>query len=269
MKMIKKTMNAQSLRPIVRLCLIVVATISFLVQPSSSFVVPLHQKCVVKSSTKQQFSVSSPFSPVYTSPAQQQRGVRLFSMPPQLPPSGGGSNSNSEWKSIGMSVLSIAGVFAFFASPLGGIVFALFNSLLLLVVLLPLIGIVAFQVWQATSTIEGACPSCGAPARVPKNDASALESTPGLCLNCGSILQATLDNSRIELVGPLGGGAVNEEAPAAAFWDSLFAGATGSNSPASTPVRSTSSTTTTTSSTSKGDQYRRERTVIDVEVEED
>ena len=176
--------------------------------------------------------------------------------PPLLPPP-----QKDDWQGIANSLLTFGAVVAIFASPLGGIIFGIFNSLLLISILLPILAVVAFQIWQATSTIEGACPACGAPVRVAKNDASALEpNQPSLCLNCGSVVQASLDNTEI-FVAQTGPGV--QPPPDEGFFSSLFGG-----DQSVTKTTTTATTTTTTSSERKGDQFRRERTIIDVEVEE-
>jgi hypothetical protein len=186
--------------------------------------------------------------------------------PPMLPPSGGGGGGGgNDWKVLGTSFLSILGVIVFFASPLGGIVFTIFNSFLLLSILLPLAGVAAFQVWQAFNTLEGTCPACGAPIRVVKNNKSSLQpEAPGLCFNCGSIVQATMDNKAIELV-QAGPGITQGQAQqtTGSFWDAWFGG---DNVEEETII--TTRTTTTTEANNKGDRFRRENTVIDVDVED-
>jgi hypothetical protein len=48
--------------------------------------------------------------------------------------------------------------------------------------------VVGFNVWQYLFTINGACPNCGAPVRVLKD-----EQSPSVCFTCGSILQVKDD----------------------------------------------------------------------------
>lgn len=117
------------------------------------------------------------------------------SSPPRLPP----TDPKDDWQSVVGGVLAIVGVIAFFASPLGGVAFTIFNSLLLLSILAPLFAFVGFQLWMSSNTIEGSCPQCGAAVRVVKNQGTS-ESTPNICLNCGTIVQASWDNQRIEMV---------------------------------------------------------------------
>jgi hypothetical protein len=205
-------------------------------------------------------------------PPTQQSTTRLNYM---LPPSGGGSNK-MDWKGLGTSILSILGVLVFFASPLGAIVFSIFNSFLLLSILLPLVGVAAFQFWQAFNTVQGSCPACGAPIRVVKNNPSALlPEAPGLCFNCGSLVQATMDNRGIELVqaGPGIQAQQQQQTGGVSFWDAWFGGV--NNIAHEEIIITTRSTTPTTPTNSKsnsnnkmGDRFRRENTVIDVDVED-
>ena len=104
-----------------------------------------------------------------------------------LPPSGGGDNKDPSGDGLGAvatSVLTFAGITLFFLSPLGGLFFAFFNSILALSILIPVGGFVAFQVWTYLNTVKGNCANCAAPVQVLK------DGTPSICLNCGSILQA-------------------------------------------------------------------------------
>lgn len=109
-----------------------------------------------------------------------------------LPPS---NQKEDEMRGIITGIGSIALITAFFLSPLGSIFFAITNSIFLFIFLLPIIAGVGFNVWQYLNTIEAPCPSCGAPARVLKDD----EGRPGLCLNCGSTIRANIDKNGIEL----------------------------------------------------------------------
>lgn len=173
--------------------------------------------------------------------------LRMYNLPPS-------PQNNNDWKGILTSGLVIAGVIAFFASPLGAIFFALFNSLLVATFLLPLVGIVGYQVWQAFNTVSGPCPNCGAPCRVLKQRSNEF-SNPSLCFNCGSVVRANSDNNGIELASSL----EEDVIPSSPFWDSLFkAGPT-----------VITKTTTRTETANLGDRIRRERTVIDVEVEDE
>lgn len=166
----------------------------------------------------------------------------------QLPP-----GDKNEASALVTSVLTLAGIVLFFVSPLGGIFFAIFNSLLVLSIAIPLTAIVAFQVWQYFNTVEGPCPNCGAPLRVVKS--WGVEATPSICLNCGSVVQASDDNERIDMV-QVGIPSEEDAISGMSFWDGLWGGGTTRRSSSVTP-------------TDKGERYRRETTIIDVEVEEE
>jgi hypothetical protein len=107
-----------------------------------------------------------------------------------LPPSGGGggNNKSSELTELTMAAITLLAVVAFLLSPLGAIVFAVFNSLVALAILLPLGGLVAFNVWQYFNTKTGACPNCQGPVKVLKDE------SPSICFTCGSIVQLKDDN---------------------------------------------------------------------------
>jgi hypothetical protein len=169
-----------------------------------------------------------------------------------LPPSGGGGGGPRVGDVV-RGALGIALILAFFASPLGGLVFGLFNSLLVLSFVLPLVVSVGYQVWVSLSTISGTCPNCGVPARVIKADKDGIAS-PSLCFNCGAILQANDDNTGIENItgrraiddiSPMGGG------------NSLF------------DVFTRTTTTTTTTSIDESGKRKKQTTVIDVDVIDD
>ena len=156
----------------------------------------------------------------------------------KLPP---GKRDNG-LQEILVGALSIAGLIAFLASPLGGLFFAALNGVLALVLLTPLLLIFAFNVWQFFNTTEGNCPSCGAPIRVLK------DGSPSICLSCGSILESSTDGS-IDFV-PGGSSDIFEQE------NSFFGGFLGDSLGSSRQ------------SEEKKGQYRRERTIIDVDVEE-
>jgi len=123
---------------------------------------------------------------------QYDTSLYMYNLPPGR--GGGGGGLGEILKGAAGLLLTVA----FFASPVGGFVLGIFNSFLLLAILIPTIGTIGFQAWQYFNTISGECPSCGAPARVLKSKDG--ESTPTACFNCGSILQASYDNSRIDNV---------------------------------------------------------------------
>eukprot|EP01083_Nonionella_stella_P165486 550590_1 len=112
-----------------------------------------------------------------------------FNLPP--PPPDPKADIQSILKTTGL----IGAIVLFFLSPLGGIFFALTNSLLLLLILTPFLASIGFTIWQSLYTIEAPCPSCGVPARVLKDD----EAGPNICLSCGQMIRATVDKDGIEL----------------------------------------------------------------------
>jgi hypothetical protein len=170
-----------------------------------------------------------------------------------LPPSGeGGDGKKQELGELVKTTFTFLAVLAFFVSPLGGLFFALFNSLLTLVILLPVGAIVAFNVWQYLTTQIGPCPSCGAPVRVLKDE------SPSFCFNCGAIVQAKGNDNTIYLVNPNQGSILRDdsEAEQAAFgwWEDLTGVRT--TGVYQQPPPSSSSKTTTIKTT-----------IIDVDVE--
>lgn len=155
-----------------------------------------------------------------------------------LPPGGGrgGGGLGEILKGAAGLILTVA----FFASPVGGFVLGLFNSFLLLVFLVPTVATIGFQAWQYFNTISAPCPNCGAPARVVKSKDG--ESTPSLCFNCGAVLQASYDNSRIDNV--TGRNSMNQEGVAgSANPNSIFDIFGGPGASSGSPFGTTSTTT--------------------------
>lgn len=172
--------------------------------------------------------------------------LKMYNLPPS---GGGGGGGNSGLREILTIVATLVGIVAFFASPLGGLFFAVLNSFVLLSLLLPVFLWIAFQGWQFFNTIEGPCPQCGAPVRVLKEGDS-----PSICLNCGTFVQSTPDKSAIDFYREMDQ-VVVDEGYTASIWDSLLSGPMGATSaPNKSPQERQS-------------QYRREQTIIDVEVE--
>jgi len=64
-----------------------------------------------------------------------------------LPPSGGGGGK-SDLEALIPTIVSTVLIVAFFASPLGGIFFAVFNSIFLLALLTPFVLFGGFQFWK-------------------------------------------------------------------------------------------------------------------------
>jgi len=92
-------------------------------------------------------------------------------------------------------ILFAAGIIAFFVSPLGGLFFAVTNTLFLFAFLTPIVLIVGFQVWTSLNLVQAPCPSCSATAAAKKGS----ESEPSPCLNCGCWVRTTRDGKGLEL----------------------------------------------------------------------
>ena len=192
-----------------------------------------------------------------------------------LPPSGGNNNNNNNNNVIGQvlsGALTVGAIVLFFASPLGAIFFAITNSIFLLVLIAPVVLTVAFQIWKSLNTIEGVCPNCGAPnQRVLKDPAQV-----SFCFNCGALLQASPDAKRIELsTAPTrrssGGDFIdldnNNDDPlqqSGTIFDQFFGGGQPQSSSSSSRQQPSPS-----SIKEKEQKFRREQTVIDVEVDND
>ena len=166
-----------------------------------------------------------------------------------LPPSGGGNN---DFRSLATSALTLLGVIAFFASPLGGLFFFAFNSLFLLLLLVPIVGIISFNAWQFFNTVEGPCPSCGAPTRVVKNEG--VQPQPGLCVNCGAFVTANSNNDGVEIFRGANSGVVD---PEPSLFDGFFSDFGGTGGAGSRP------------SNVNKNKLGRDQTVIDVDIEYD
>uniref|UniRef100_A0A7S4VTE8 TFIIB-type domain-containing protein n=1 Tax=Ditylum brightwellii TaxID=49249 RepID=A0A7S4VTE8_9STRA len=187
--------------------------------------------------------------------------LQMYNLPPSPGGGGGGGGGGplDQIKQILPGVFTIIGLVAFFASPLGGIFFAITNSLLLLAFLTPVVLIVGFQIWQSLNTVQGQCPNCSAPVTVLKED----QGQPSICLNCGSFVRSNIDKNGIELCNSPedvmnGGGSLGDifgdflGGGGSAFGDNLF----------DTPAKSSSTTA------QKKSQAKRESTVIDVDIED-
>lgn len=110
----------------------------------------------------------------------------------QLPPSPRGPKE--QFEAILPTIATGVLVALFFASPLGGIFFAITNSLFVLAFVTPFILFAGFQIWTALYTVEAPCPSCGAlPVRVLKSG------EPSRCLNCGALSRANEAGDGLEL----------------------------------------------------------------------
>lgn len=184
------------------------------------------------------------------SPSSLQMGYNL--------PPGGGQDPKDSVASILQPALAIAATVLFFISPLGSIFFAITNSIVLLLILTPLLAASAFQIWQTFYTIEAPCPSCGAPARVLKDE----EAGPNMCLNCGSLLRANLNKDGVELCNNPND-IYDESSRLSSLFD-LFKG-----DDAEGIFNQQKEFTPTNFDDGKKDKKRRETTIIDVDVTND
>jgi hypothetical protein len=173
-----------------------------------------------------------------------------------LPPSGGGGGGNGI-REILTSLAGLVLLVAFFASPLGGLFFAVVNSFFLASLILPIILWIAFQGWLFLNTVEGPCPQCGAPVRVAKQDES-----PSICLNCGTFVQVTPDKSSVDFYREEDQ-VIVDEGYTASIWDSLLGG------PMSAPTTRSGSRSSSNSPEERQARFKREQKVIDVDIIED
>jgi hypothetical protein len=176
-----------------------------------------------------------------------------------LPPGGGGSGGDGDDKIMDIltPIAGIAGLTLFFMSPLGGIFFAITNSLFVLALITPILIGVGFNVWKTFYTIEAECPSCGSPASVLKDE----DAGPNVCLSCGQLIRATASGDGIELCNDPND-IFDEKSRVSSIFD-IF------TSDRSRYEEDVSSTTFVDSEQKKKDKTRRETTVIDVDVETD
>ncbi|KAJ1480857.1 hypothetical protein T484DRAFT_1809330 [Baffinella frigidus] len=72
--------------------------------------------------------------------------------------------------------------------------FSLVNTVFLLIFIIPVIGVVALNLWVKTSLVNGNCPSCKSPVMVAKSSQS-------MCMQCGTPLivedRAGVSNTRV------------------------------------------------------------------------
>lgn len=188
--------------------------------------------------------------------------LSMYNLPPG---GGGGGGKNNAMTQILQGALTVGAIVLFFASPLGSIFFAITNSLFLLALITPVILTIAFQVWQSLNTIQGTCPNCGAPNQRVLKDPSQVS----FCFNCGAFLQASQDGKTIELSAPArnrGGGDFidmdqqQQQPMGGSIFDQLFGGGGGMGG--GEPQQPSAS-----SVSDKEKKFRREQTVIDVEVQ--
>jgi len=174
-----------------------------------------------------------------------------------LPPGGGGKpDPKDAISSVITPILTIIGTVLFFLSPLGSIFFAITNSIVLLLFLLPFLATIGFQGWQYFYTIEAPCPSCNSPARVLKDD----DTGPNICLSCGSLLRVNLEKDGVELCNDPSD-IYDDNSRVSSFFD-LFTGGVDNDG----GLFQGDNVDTSTTATSKKDKDRREGTIIDVDV---
>lgn len=190
-------------------------------------------------------------------PRQSVRKATHLQMGYQLPPSRDPKGPFEQIQAILPSVGFVVLVGLFFASPLGGIFFAITNSLFVLVFLTPFILFAGFQIWSALYTIEAPCPSCGQiPIRALKNG------EPTVCLNCGAFSRSNEAGDGLELCNnPYD--MMNEGGGSGSLFDSLFGG----NGVSDFDVMGSSSDGGRKEEQTK--KTRKQATIIDVEVERD
>jgi hypothetical protein len=251
-----------------RQCIVLLAWLGALTVKVNGFAMPRHHILERTKTTPSTPFLVEPLTTFRQSPfGTKRRSNIICHLSYNLPPSGGGKKNN-DIQGILTGVGSLAALVLFLVSPLGGIFFAITNSIVMFTILLPVIAVIAFYVWQYTSTIEGVCPSCGAPVRVLKD-----REQPSICFSCGAFLQSSIDGNVIEFsnlgnsVMDIGIDADLDSTridSAASILDMLFNTPTEQNSDPSGSIPGSSS-----SSEAKASQYRRERTIIDVDIEED
>lgn len=200
---------------------------------------------------------------IYTSNHIKQTTTSL-KMGYQLPPSGP-KGPLDEIKALLPTIGTGILVVLFFASPLGGAFFAVFNSLFVLALLTPLILFVGFQVWSSLYTVEAPCPSCGKlPIRALK------DGQPTVCLSCGAYSRANADGNGLELCNN------PNDVMGGSLFDSLFGMGGNGMSDMGTSTRveefdvfGTTSTVNKDSSEDKVKKAKQQGNIIDVDVERD
>lgn len=188
---------------------------------------------------------------------QERQSSMTLQMGYNLPPSGGGGDNKIN--DIVAPIVTVAALTLFFMSPLGGIFFAVTNSIFVLALLTPILIGVGFNVWNYFNTIEGTCPSCEAPVRVLKNS----DAGPNICLNCGSLIRANQNLDGIELCNNPND-IFDEKSRVSSIFD-IFT----SDPSVYEEQNFTTSTTDSNDEKKRREQQKRERTIIDVDIEDD
>ena len=124
------------------------------------------------------------------SPSRKTSLQMSFNLPP-----GKGGGPGSDLEAILPGIVTVAGLVLFFSSPLGGIFFAVTNSLFALAFITPVVAYVAFQIWQSLNTVAAPCPSCGSTVRTIKDDGG----QPSICFSCGQFVRTNREKNGVEL----------------------------------------------------------------------
>mmetsp|Transcript_24874 Transcript_24874/g.36501 ORF Transcript_24874/g.36501 Transcript_24874/m.36501 type:complete len:270 (-) Transcript_24874:190-999(-) len=212
------------------------------------------------------FSPSSMTPPPFLH-ARESTALSMYNLPQS---GGGGRGGGGGGNDIIPQILGIVGLVLFFVSPLGGIFFAITNSLFVLALITPVILVVGFNIWKSFNIVEGTCPSCASPVAVLKNDNDGLGVAP--CLNCGATVRATKDGKGVELCNPNpdfdnlgGGGDLFED-----LFGGMMGGPGGNQGMGRANVDDVEITVEpTTSKTGSQQSQKRQGTVIDVDVLDD
>jgi len=216
---------------------------SFHISPSKSFSIP--SKATLRFRKHDASSAPASINPLWRSSNQvtsPRRGefnhdtsLQMYNLPPGR---GGGGGIKQILKGVG----GLALTFAFFASPVGGFILGIFNSFLLLALLLPTLATVGFKAWQYFYTMSDECPNCGVPITVVKTSKDG-EVHPTPCFQCGDILQASYDNSRIDNV--TGRNSINDQGFGQSSVFDIFGGpGVSSGFPSETTTRSSQTSNT-------------------------
>jgi len=191
----------------------------------------------------------------YTHDSTPTTQLFMYNLPPD-----DDNNRNHALSGLLPSIVTIAGLALFFFSPLGGLFFALTNTLFVFALLSPFILFIGYQIWQYFYTIAGPCPNCGTPVLVLKD-----AENPTVCFNCGSPIISNSMKDGIVLYDDVD----NIMDRQRSLWDTLFS---------TTDDEFSSTTSTYRSATTKsagGDvkeiykKAKREQTIIDIDVTEE
>jgi len=188
------------------------------------------------------------------------KSVKPLEMGFNLPP--GNRGPGGSYEEVIPGILTLAGIALFLFSPLGGIFFAITNSLFLFAFLTPVILFVGFQIWQAFYTLEDACPSCSVPVRVMKDE----KASPVICFSCGKLVRSTRAKNGIELCNDPN--SILQDNEGSIFGNSFFGGGGRSDIFNEEELFSSNNQADRKNSSSAKDKAKREGTIIDVDIEE-